>query len=314
MTKRGAIIDMGTNTWNLVIGEQTADGEAYIQRSKAVVKLAKGGIDTNRIVDEAKSRALDAVEKHLQTLSEFDVPISNLKAIGTSGMRSLENGKQLAEEIESRYGFTVSIIDGVEEANLIRKGVTKAIDLPDESFFLIMDIGGGSTEFIIGKGSRTVWKQSTDLGVSRLLEQFNADDTFTPVVLNQLGFFIDAKLKELTEQLSLYPVNVLIGSSGSFETLYSIQTNASQEKIENARLAHYMLNLEHQQVILEQLISSSLTDRLQWPGLIEMRAETMHIAALLVKKVMEYSNPNTLLVSEYALKEGALSAWLNQIQ
>lgn len=314
MTKRGAIIDMGTNTWNLVIGEQTANGEAYIHRSKAVVKLAKGGIAQNRIADEAKSRALEAVETHLQTLKEYNVPVANLKAIGTSGMRSLENGRQLATEIESTYGFTVSIIDGTEEANLIRKGVTKAIDLPDESFFLIMDIGGGSTEFIIGKGSRTVWKQSTDLGVSRLLEQFGPDDAFTPVVLNQLSFFIDTKLAELREQLCLYPVDVLIGSSGSFETLYTIEKASAEEEIPTTRLAHYPLNISKQEALLTQLIQSSLADRLQWPGLLEMRAETMHIAALLVQTVMKYAQPNALAVSEYALKEGALSAWLNQIQ
>lgn len=312
MTKRAAVIDLGTNTWNLAIAEQKEDQLRWIFSDKAMVKLAENALDDQLIKEAAKERAFAAIRQHISSIESHSIPLSNVVGFGTSGMRSFTNGSSLAQEIRDEFGIQINIIDGDEEASLIKKGIAQAIRLPKDEPYLLMDIGGGSTEFILGIGHKTLWQTSTKLGVSRLKETYQPNDPMAPIDVDMLTFHFDTALAELREQLSIYPVNCLIGSSGSYESLATIQLERSKsdEELNN----NFELSLNDANNVLQKLIISSYEDRLDWPGLPTMRAETMQIAALLIQFVMGMVSPNQLHISFYALKEGAMLSWMNQIR
>lgn len=312
MTKRAAVIDLGTNTWNLAIAEQTESQLHWIFSDKAVVKLAENALDDHLIKEAAKQRAFAAIKQHIASIEKYHIPLSNVVGFGTSGMRSFANGSALAQEIREEFGIQINIIDGDEEASFIKKGIAQAVRLPKDEPYLLMDIGGGSTEFILGIGHKTLWQTSTNLGVSRLKETYHPNDPMAPIDVDMLNFHFDKTLAELREQLSLYPVTSLIGSSGSFETLATIQQERS--KSEDALTNHFKLPLNDAHSTLQKIIVSSYEERLDWPGLPTMRAETMQIAALLIDFLIGMVNPSQLHISFYALKEGAMLSWMNQIR
>ena len=311
MTNQAAIIDLGTNTWNLLIAESTDNGFKTIHSSKVAVKLAKGGISEGRINAEAWQRAEDAIITHLKTLEEFNIPVSRVKAFGTSAMRSLSNGRDLAEVITNKYGIQVNIIDGDEEAALIMKGVKKAVHITEEPY-LVMDIGGGSTEFIIGIGNKTLWQKSTNLGVSRLHEKFTPEDPLNELDINMMKFHFQSSLYELIDQLALYPVEHIIGSSGSFESFASMLLAKNEEPFDGT-IRSMNIDLAELKGLIQDLLHSNEEERMNWPGLIEMRVETIHIAAHLVNYILLLASPSKITLSQFALKEGAIISWLNEL-
>ncbi len=312
MTKRAAVIDLGTNTWNLAIAEQAEDKLRWVFSDKAMVKLAENALDDHLIKETAKERAFAAIRQHITSIESHNVPLSNVVGFGTSDMRSFINGGTLAQEIRDQFGIQINIIDGDEEASLIKKGIAQAVRLPKNEPYLLMDIGGGSTEFILGIGNKTLWQTSTKLGVSRLKENYQPNNPMAPIDVDMLTFHFDTVLAELREQLSIYPVTNLIGSSGSYESLATIQLERS--KSDEVLNNHFELSLNDANTMLQKLIISSYEDRLDWPGLPTMRAETMHIAALLIQFVIGMVSPTQLHISFYALKEGAMLSWMNQIR
>jgi len=168
---RIAIIDMGTNTFNLLIAE--ANGESHfktIHNSKCGVKLGEEGIDKKFIAPAAWERGLKAIETHVQTAKDFKA--DKIFAFATSATRDAKNGAEFVDEIFQKYQVKVNVIEGEREALLIYLGVRQAVDLGDE-VNLVLDIGGGSNELILCNAKEVFWKHSFNLGIQRLLTIFN---------------------------------------------------------------------------------------------------------------------------------------------
>ena len=165
-----AVLDFGTNTFNLLIVERKDRSFHILHTSKQPVKLGKGGIQTNRITPDAFERGFVAIQNHMETISHYHV--DEIRAFATSAIRNAENGEKFAEEVYHKFGFRVRIIPGEREAELIYKGVRQVVPM-DDSNVLILDIGGGSIEFIICNRFGIVWKHSFELGMARVVELFN---------------------------------------------------------------------------------------------------------------------------------------------
>ena len=162
---RVAIIDLGTNTFNLLICDKKDESDKIIFKNKISVKLGEGGIDKGIIADAPYQRGIKALEDHLNTIKKYEV--DKHRAFATSAIRSTKNGSDFVREVFEKLALKIEVIDGDKEAELIYQGVKKAI-LFDLDYKLIMDIGGGSTEFIIANAKGVRWKKSYLLGVSRL--------------------------------------------------------------------------------------------------------------------------------------------------
>ena len=168
--KRVAVIDCGTNTFNLLVADLGENGEwKTVFKMNSPVKLTPGGpsksIAVNRI-----ARAVDVMRAYYHHTINYEV--QETYAFATSAFRSTENGRKLRDLIEERTKINVEIIDGDREAQLIFQGVVYS-GLLDSSPALIMDIGGGSTEFIIANNEQQLWKKSFQIGVSRVFNRFN---------------------------------------------------------------------------------------------------------------------------------------------
>src|SRR5690606_5544610 len=210
---RIALIDLGTNTFHLMITEIDDFGQGNVLlKFKAPVKLGKGGISTGAIAPDAWARALITLEAFQEKMAEFRV--HEVKATATSAMRNASNGPALALEIKQTFGYDIEIIDGNREAELIYFGVRSAMDLGSEKN-LIIDIGGGSVEFIIANRETIFWKRSFEIGAQRLLDHFFCHDPIPEDEIIAEKAFLFHKLAPLTEAVQKFQPKTLVGSSGT---------------------------------------------------------------------------------------------------
>lgn len=299
--KRIAVIDCGTNTFNLLIADVSASGMKYVLRTKRVVKLGSEGIKDRIIGEKSQVRAIDALTDYKAITEKHKV--QKVKIIGTAALRDALNGPELLRKIKKATGFKIRLIDGNQEATYIFQGV-KASQLLDESCQLIMDIGGGSTEFIICNKDKIFWKESFRLGAARLLEEISPSDPIRKEEIKKINLLLEKKLSPLMKACQKYQPQKLIGSSGSFDTFAAIILKKNGENL--GRKANYQFNLSEYKKVHSLLLKSTYKERLQIPGLLRMRADMIVLATLLLTFVLQSTKIKTLYLSKYALKEGVL--------
>jgi exopolyphosphatase / guanosine-5'-triphosphate,3'-diphosphate pyrophosphatase len=294
---RVAVIDLGTNTFNLLIADVSEAGFAVVHNSKEGVALGMGGINEQRITEEAMTRALKAFEKFDGICREHKV--ENIQAIGTSALRDAENSDELVDTVQRLYGVSVGIIDGLQEAQLIYDGVRWSYDFAQPS--LIMDIGGGSTEFIRGFGDEKLQFCSLNIGVSRAVQLFRLSDPISDEDQLQLIDWFEENSWPLADFKSC---TTLVGASGSFETFYEM----IHETPFPAGIAPIWLSRAELDETLDWIIRSRFEERERHPYIIPIRRRLAPIAALQTKWILEKFDIKDVVISPCSLKEGTLKA------
>jgi exopolyphosphatase/guanosine-5'-triphosphate,3'-diphosphate pyrophosphatase len=301
-----AIIDLGTNTFHLLIVEVTDGEEKIIHKEKVAVKLGEGGISEGNISVAAEERALKTMLYFKDKIKEEQV--EQIFASATSAMRNAKNGKEVIQRIYDETGISIKLISGLEEAKFIHMGVKKALEIGPEPA-LIMDIGGGSVEFIICNNIEVFWMQSFEIGAQRLLDKFHKHDPILPKDIEKLDDFLRKELEELKVKMDIYQPHHLIGSSGTFDTLIDI--NYMEKGIEKPEDVAFSLSLEDFDRIFDEIIHKSREERMAIPGMIEMRVDMIVVAVCLIQFLIENNEFLDIKVSTYALKEGLLDAILS---
>ncbi|MEQ8546484.1 MAG: exopolyphosphatase [Cyclobacteriaceae bacterium] len=297
-----AVIDMGTNTFHLLIVE-TMEGEfTVIHKERVAVKVGEKGINKGMITEEASLRAINTMRGFKEMIDAFG--IKKVFATATSAIRSASNGKQLVSDIKAETGIETRIITGLQEAEYIYYGVTKALKIGAQPG-LIMDIGGGSIEFIIGTDDQLLWKQSFEIGGQRLMELFHKNDPIQAPEIDALNKYLQNSLQELFNACNQYKPKTLIGSSGTFDTLSDIYREASSIKLEGEQ-AELPLTMEAFQRIHEDILRKNRKERLAIPGMIPLRVDMIVVASVLIQFIFNTCQLNQIRVSAYALKEGVL--------
>ena len=205
MQKKIAIIDMGTNTFHLLIAEADKEGYHITHRDRLAVKIGKDGINQGVITEEGIQRALLAMQSFKNTLDQQG--ITQIFAFGTSALRNASNAQEVVNRIKAITGIESTIISGDQEAEYIYMGVKAAMDV--EEISLIMDIGGGSVEFILGNNDKVLWKQSIEIGAQRLLEEFQKNDPITLEEMQALDRHLDKTLLPLMVVLQQHKPSIL---------------------------------------------------------------------------------------------------------
>jgi exopolyphosphatase/guanosine-5'-triphosphate,3'-diphosphate pyrophosphatase len=260
-----AVIDLGTNTFKLLVAEINRRGQLItLFKDKIPVKLGEGGINNNEISHTPFLRGLNAMKFHKQNIDKFNV--DKIYAFATSAIRSAKNGKALVTKIQADTGIDVKIISGKKEAELIYYGVRQAHSMGKKRH-LIMDIGGGSTEFIIANDKKIFWKHSFDLGAARLLERINPSEPITADEIKELNQYLKKELKPLFEALDKYNTDVLIGSSGSFDSLAEMIYHRFHTPENPLVKTDYMFNLDYFEQMYHQIVTSNYDERLKIKGL-----------------------------------------------
>lgn len=306
--KKIAIIDLGTNTFHLLIATSEGDRFNIILRDRLSVKLGKGGINAGMITEEGIQRALVAMLSFKNTLHQYEV--DQVLAFGTSALRNSRNAPDVLERIHTLTGIQVKVITGEEEAMYIYEGVRTAVHLGKE-LGLIVDIGGGSVEFIIGNEYEAVWKQSVEIGAQRLLELFQKHDPITLDEIEQLYDYFDSTLQSLHEAMEQFKPEILVGSSGTFDTLSDIfcETHHISKAIEESESP---LSIHGFQEVFEELLHKNREERLAIQGMIEMRVDMIVVASCLVNYLLTKYAFQRIRVSTYSLKEGVLASLIRR--
>lgn len=303
---RIAVIDLGTNTFNLLIVE-TAGNNSYkiLFNNKLPVKLGEGGINKREITEDAFQRGVDAIGKHSRTISEYRV--TAIYAFGTAALRDAQNGEIFIRTIRERYNIKIELITGDREAELIYLGVKQAVDL-DSDKVLILDIGGGSNEFIIANKKQIFWKYSYKLGIAKLLDQFKPSDPIGQHEIEKVMHYLDDELQTLFLAVRANKVNTLVGASGSFET-FTAMIKADDENFESETStlpSSTVIDIEEFTALHERLMVSTIEERRMMKGLEPMRIEMIVLSSLFVKFIMDKLAIQNIIQSNFALKEGVI--------
>ena len=298
-----AIIDLGTNTFHLLLVESSKCkiGFEVLYRERHYVLLAEGGIDT--ISDSSMQRAKSAIDAFQNVLSNYkDI---ELVIVGTEALRVATNGNLINIYIKEHLSSVLHIISGNREAELIFKG-NKLIVSADHTPYLIMDIGGGSTEFILVDDNHIILSNSYPLGVTKIYNAFNDTDPISIQAISSIESHIENQLSDMTEVIKGYNLNCLIGASGSFEVLSEVLTgNIPQQELVNISLADF-------EKLSMKVISSSIDERRDIKGIPENRVKFIQVAFIMMRKIIDMYAPDQIGVSPFAIKEGLISEWLTK--
>ncbi|MGM9478579.1 Ppx/GppA phosphatase family protein [Pedobacter sp. GSP4] len=299
---RIAVIDLGTNTFHLLIAETAGKQLEILYKTNVPVKLGEGRINENIIVPAAFERGINCLKAFAKTISKYKV--NQVRATATSAVRSAENGKDFVQAVKEQTAITIEAISGDEEAALIYEGVKLSGAIKDLS--LIMDIGGGSVEFILCDTEKLIWKKSYNIGAARLLQQFFKSDPLADEDKNAILYHIQHQLADLFEICEKYNPQVLIGSAGAFETFLALVTRDTQVDIENIK--HFEFNFDDYIATSVVLINSTHKQRTEMPGIIPLRVDMIVIAALITNYILGRTKINRLMLSTYDLKMGVLAS------
>ena len=293
---RKCVIDIGTNTFNLLIAEHSPKELKIIHSSKRGVALGMGGITKGVLTEDAMFRAIEALIEFEIKIKEFEV--SDVRLIATAAVREANNSEAFLELVKKGVGRDVFIIDGKQEAKFIFQGVSMCHKFQSES--MIMDIGGGSTEFIRANQNGIGELISLKIGVSRLYQTFSCSDPFTKSDVEKIESYIENESKGFFLNKT---VECLIGSSGTFETFYELihkkKYPFSSETIE--------LEVQPFMESLDDLIFSTQDERNKNEFIIPIRKKMAPFAAVKTRWVLQRLNVKKVLISPFSLKEGALS-------
>ncbi|MBC3786930.1 phosphatase [Spirosoma utsteinense] len=306
-----AIIDLGTNTFHLLIAEKQPN-ESYttLFRESRPAKIGQAGINQGLITEEGIDRALTVLRYFRQKLDEFGVSPEQVVATGTSAIRVARNQTTFIERVMQATGIRIQVISGEQEADYIYHGVRAAGALSEKTA-LIMDIGGGSVEFILGNESRIFWKQSFEIGGQRLLERFMPGDRAAPITTTsqrRLHDYFREQLLPLTNGIHQYEPTVLVGSSGSFDTLVDMWYMHEHGHLPPPDQTTFNLPVSEFYRAYEQLITRNHAERMQIPGMIELRVDMIVVAICLIDYILKTYALRQITTSTYSLKEGVLSS------
>ena len=316
--KRVAVIDCGTNTFNLRIVDVIPGLEEGLRPWTKVfslrlpVRLGKGGIDKGVIRPDRIARGLDAIGVMRETIRNYQT--DEVFVIATSALRDASNSKIFTESVENLYGYQVHIISGASEASLIQEGIKLTYAPPEGETVLTLDIGGGSTECVIWDSQKVVWARSFNVGVARLQALFKFSDRFGEDAYEKMKPYLDDMLAPLALSLSNTNPSVILGSSGSFDTFYALTKSESKNVLQDDSKQKFkchpsadVIDVKKFDDLAEILIRNTLKDRLNMRGMPPDRADLIPYASAIVKWIQNETEIKHFYRSKYAVREGVLS-------
>ena len=296
-------MDLGTNTFHLLIVEGSTSDFREIVHEQDAVKLGEGGINKGCILNAAFDRGVKSMQHFNKLILKNNV--ERVRAIATSALRNAENGQDFINEVKDQTGISIEIIDGDAEAAFIYKGV-KAGECLSKQNSLIMDIGGGSVEFIICNTDEILWKQSFEIGAARLMDRFHRTDPIPPESITALNLYLEDCLKDLFAAAKHYKIENIVGSSGVFETYAEITARSKEISFDIKKTKHFEFDKDELLALIEKLVLSTHQQREANKAIISVRVDMIVVASLLTRFIIEKLGINKVAMSANSLKEGVL--------
>lgn len=295
-----AAIDCGTNTIKLMVATLGPDGATVHERESRMVRLGQGVDRTGRLAGEAMERTFAAIDEYAAIIDRH--PVEAIRFCATSATRDADNGEEFAAGVEARLGIRPEVVAGHEEAWLSFDGAVRNLRVAPAMPVLVMDIGGGSTELILGTDAPHI-EQSMDIGSVRLHERHLHSD---PPTADEIA----AAVADIEAALDACPVpaahaQTVVGVAGTIITVAAGVlglTSYDREAIDQA-----VLSREDVHAFAEQLLAMSVQERLALPFMHPGRADVIGAGALILDRVLRRTDADALVVSEADILDGI--AW-----
>lgn len=306
--KRIAAIDIGTNSFHAVIVDVYPDGSFYtIDKLKEMVLLAEKGFE-NRLSDAAFERALSALHK-INTLCDHQ-GAERILAYATSAIREAENGGELIQRVIDEIGIKIIAIPGRVEAELIGLAVQHGVEMP-ASPSLIMDVGGGSVEYIIANKEKFFHLSSKKLGVARMTARFVDNDPISKEEIQTLTDHFQINLTDVAQSFASNRASMLIGSSGTMENI-ALMIAYRKDKTPNMSVNELEFTATEFFNLYDDVIGMSYSERAKLKGLDEKRISLLPAGLVLVNYVLKTFGIKRIKISSQALREGIILRYINQ--
>jgi exopolyphosphatase / guanosine-5'-triphosphate,3'-diphosphate pyrophosphatase len=307
-----AAIDVGTNSIHMAVVKVQPSLPSFtiIAREKATVRLGDRDKATGSLTAEAMERAFEALKRCREVAHSLQV--EEIVAVATSAVREAPNGRDFLTLIEQELNIFIDLISGPEEARRIYLGVLSGMEFNGQPH-VVIDIGGGSTELILGDGQEPRTLSSTKLGAVRLSAERVSSDPITPEELARLQAYVRGMLErpveELQAQLKPGEIPKLVGTSGTIETLAVLH---SREKfgVAPTPLNGYQMSLKDLKDIVNRLRKMTYAERSALPNMSDRRAEIIVPGAVILLETMALLGLDRITICERALREGVVVDWM----
>jgi len=307
-----AAIDIGTNSIHMVIVkiEPLLPAFNIIAREKDTARLGDRDPDTGRLTVEAMERAISALQRGQELARSFDA--EEIVAVATSAVREAPNGREFIKNVREHLGLTINLISGQEEARRIYLGVLSAMEF-HEMPHVIIDIGGGSTELILGDGREPRYLSSTKVGAVRLASELITTDPVSSKELKFLQAYIRGRMERPVEELKAHiepeELITLVGTSGTIECLATVHSNEKFNTTPNP-LQGYRFSRKDLEDMVKRLASFNVKERSNLPGMSGRRAEIIVPGAMILLETMKMLDIKEINICERALREGLIVDWM----
>lgn len=295
-----AVIDLGTNTCNLLIAGINSSDYKIEHRSRQLVKLGDKEISNNRISDEAVDRVEKCFNHFKNIINQYEA--EKVRIVSTSAVRDAGNKIEILERLCKQTGWIVKVLTGDKEAQLIFEGVLLALEKLEKPT-AILDIGGGSNELILAENNAISWKESKPTGMARVINQFALSDPLKTEELKILQEFFCARHATAIQKLREKKVDTLIGCSGAFDTIADITDEVNPgEKLRRKQ----EISLADFQRVYQLLVHSTRRQRIRMKGMDVVRVDLIVPAVIFIQQLITQTGISKIIQTDYALREGVL--------
>jgi exopolyphosphatase / guanosine-5'-triphosphate,3'-diphosphate pyrophosphatase len=294
-----ASVDLGTNSTRVLVGRPTGSGLEILDRRNTITRLGQGVGASGRLAPEAVARTLDCLRGYREILDRHGV--ERLRVAATSASRDAANRDEFFDAVEGLIGTRPELLSGDEEGRLSFLGATGELD-PASGPFLVVDIGGGSTEFIVGT-DRVEGVMSVDIGCVRLTEKFLHHDPPQPEELSACISLTDAYLDDVVREIpAAAEARTLVGLAGTVTTVAAVEIGL--ETYDRDRIHHFHLTHEAAEDVFRTLATESRADRVHNPGLEEARADVIVGGCCVLVALFRHLGFDEMIVSEADILDG----------
>jgi len=298
-----AALDIGTNSFHLVVARPVNDDRfEVIAREKEHVRLGSGDGDMDYLEPDAIDRGIEALARMGQVVNAHG---ADLYAVATSAVREATNADEFLRRARDEAGVDVQVISGPEEARLIQLGVLQAVPVFDRRMVL-MDIGGGSTEILVGERGETLMVTSLKVGALRLTQRFFGGKRAHPSAVDACRRDLQSTLAIVARHVRRHGFDVAVGSSGTVATLCSM-INAGRGGEPLRTYNNFIFTAAELDAVVTDLVEAGTVEqRRRLPGMDPARADIILAGALIAEQVMAHLGIDEMVYSDNALREGAL--------
>jgi exopolyphosphatase/guanosine-5'-triphosphate,3'-diphosphate pyrophosphatase len=304
-----AVVDIGTNSIHMVLAEVQPDASyRIVDRFKDMTRLGNGAFSTRRLSDDAMTRALEVI-RNLVTLAR-NKGFDRIVGVATSAVREAQNGGDFIDLVAEHTRLKIRVVSGIEEARLIFIAVKNSIPLTDQPA-LAVDVGGGSVELMVGNRDQLLHVKSLKLGAIRLVDQFLHRTPPASTILRALEDTVTAQLTAALNSFKIKRFDSLVATSGMAGNLAEIihlrRTNRPLVQLNLTKIS-----LKDVREIETELAKSTIKERLAIPGLDPKRADTLLPASLVLRRLMELSGQDELILCDKAIREGVIYDFIDR--